>query len=136
MNAYKPAVVRKAIGVLRFVTGQDKPVGVSEISRSLGLNKSTAFGILKALEEEDLIEQDRTTRCYRPAAGLRAFAREALLVTDFTALVRPLMEGFSELVGETVCMGIIEEDKVNVVEVVEARKRSEYRRLWARASPL
>jgi IclR family transcriptional regulator, KDG regulon repressor len=119
---YSPEVVKKAVGVLRFIVRQEKPAGVSDISRGLDLNKSTAFGILKALSEEGLIERDGTTKRYRAAAGLIQLSKETLLATDFTALVRPFMESLSEIVGETVCLGTIEGDRVKVVQVVEGRK--------------
>jgi len=120
---YSAEVVRKAITVLRFLVKQAKPAGVSEISGSLGLNKSTTFGILKALTEEGLIQQNRTTKLYYVGRGLIQLSKETLLATDFGTLIKPLMETLSELVSQTVCLGIIEGDRVKVVQVAEARKQ-------------
>ncbi len=119
---YSADAVRKAIGVLRFIVHREKPAGVSEISKNLGLNKSTAFGILGALKEEGFLEQDRATKQYRVAEGLIRFSKETLLATEFSILVRPFMESLSELVDETICLGVVEGDRVRVVQVVEGKK--------------
>ena len=109
--------------VLRFLVKQRTAAGVSEISGRLGLNKSTAFGILRALTEEGLVQQDKTTRRYQVGRGLVRLSKETLLATDFGVLMKPLMETLSELVSQTVCLGVIEDDRVKVVQVVEARKQ-------------
>ena len=119
---YSAEVVKKAVMVLRFLVKQPKPAGVSEISGKLGLNKSTAFGILRALTEEGLIQQDKSTKRYQVGNDLIQLSKETLLATDFAALVRPLMETLSEMVSETVCLGTIEGDRVKVIEVVQAKK--------------
>jgi IclR family transcriptional regulator, KDG regulon repressor len=119
---YSAEVVKKAVMVIRFLVKRSRPAGVSEISGNLDLNKSTTFGILKALTEEGLVQQDKLTKRYSAGEGLIQLSKETLLATDFAALVRPLMETLSELVSETVCLGIVEGERVKVVEVVQARK--------------
>ena len=119
---YSAEVVKKAVMVLRFLVKRRDAAGVSEIAASLGLNKSTTFGILRALSEEDLVHQDKKTKRYRLGKGLAQLSRETLAATDFTALMRPVMETLSEIVSQTVCLGVLQGDRVKVVQVVEPKK--------------
>lgn len=64
---YSAEMVKKAVQVLNFIMRQKRTHGVSEMSQKLGFNKSAAFGILKALKEQDLIEQDSASKEYRIA---------------------------------------------------------------------
>jgi len=58
---YNAPVLKKGIEILRLVTHAGEPLGVSEIARKLSIVKSTALGILKALEGEGLVAQDPVT---------------------------------------------------------------------------
>ena len=59
---YNAPVLRKGIEILRLVTRTNEPLGVSDISRRLSIVKSTTLGILKALEEEGFLVQDRSDK--------------------------------------------------------------------------
>ena len=48
---YSAPVIKKTFEVLSLVVDSKRPLGVTEIARTLALSKSTVFGILKALQE-------------------------------------------------------------------------------------
>lgn len=56
--------VRRAAAILRELSGQRR-LGVTELSERLGLAKATVYGLLRALEEDELVERDVETGKYR-----------------------------------------------------------------------
>ena len=89
---YNAPVLKKGIEILRLITQTKEPLGVSEVARRLSIVKSTALGILKALEEEGLVAQDPVTRKYVPGRSLYEFCREALRSMELPAVAKPFLE--------------------------------------------
>jgi IclR family KDG regulon transcriptional repressor len=55
--AYKPVpAVEKCFAILDLLSKKDKPLGISDISRQLGLNKSTVFNMVYTLIDLDVLE--------------------------------------------------------------------------------
>jgi len=61
---YKASVPKRTIETLKMILNAKRQLGVSEIARALSINKSTAFRILRALEESACILKDASTRKY------------------------------------------------------------------------
>jgi DNA-binding IclR family transcriptional regulator len=120
---YNAPVLKKGIEILRLITQTEEPLGVSEVARRLSIVKSTALGILKALEEEGLVAQDPVTRKYVPGRALYEFSREALRSMEMPAVAKPFLERLVELVGETVILAVRDDDNtLRVLEVCEPKK--------------
>lgn len=97
--------VDKAISILAQFTVAEPQLGVSELSRRLGLTRSTVHRLLASLRQGGLIEQDPATHKYRLGRtavdlGYTAIYTDPLLVTAL-----PLLYFLSEQVGETVYLG-------------------------------
>src|ERR687892_600570 len=62
--------VRRAAAILREL-GADQPrLGVTELAERLGLAKATVYGLIRALEEDELVERDVETGKYRLGPAL------------------------------------------------------------------
>jgi DNA-binding IclR family transcriptional regulator len=62
--------VRRAAAILREL-GADQPrLGVTELADRLGLAKATVYGLIRALEEDELVERDVETGKYRLGPAL------------------------------------------------------------------
>jgi DNA-binding IclR family transcriptional regulator len=97
--------VDKALSILAQFTVSEPQLGVSELSRRLGLTRSTVHRLLASLRQGGLIEQDPATHKYRLGRtavdlGYTAIYTDPLLVTAL-----PLLYFLSEQVGETVYLG-------------------------------
>jgi DNA-binding IclR family transcriptional regulator len=97
--------VNKAIAILQEFTVDEPHLGVSELSRRLGLTRSTVHRLLASLRHGGLIEQDPATQKYRLGhmaveLGYTAIYSDPLLVTAL-----PYLYFLSEQVGETVYLG-------------------------------
>jgi len=121
-NMYNPPIIRKAIAIIKLIVEEDRPLGVTEIARTLSINKSTAFGILKALQEEELIVRDSSTKQYAMGPGLFQLSKMIFKRTDLTSVARPFLEDLMQLVDETVFLGVRQDDTVKILDVIEAKK--------------
>jgi DNA-binding IclR family transcriptional regulator len=97
--------VDKAIAILQQFTLDEPQLGVSELSRRLGLTRSTVHRLLASLRRGGLIEQNPSTHKYRLGRaavelGYTAIYSDPLLVTAL-----PYLYFLSEQVGETVYLG-------------------------------
>jgi DNA-binding IclR family transcriptional regulator len=120
---YNAPVLRKGIEILKLVTRTNEPLGVSDISRRLSIVKSTTLGILKALEEEGFLVQDRMTKKYAPGNNLFKFSKLVLKSMELPFVAKPFLERLAEHVDETVILVAREhENTYRVLEVSEPKK--------------
>jgi DNA-binding IclR family transcriptional regulator len=97
--------VNKAIAILQQFTLDEPQLGVSQLSRRLGLTRSTVHRLLASLRQGGLIEQNPSTHKYRLGRaavelGYTAIYSDPLLVTAL-----PYLYFLSDQVGETVYLG-------------------------------
>jgi len=120
---YSAPIIRKGIEILRLIARTDEPLGVSEIARRLTIVKSTALGILKALEEEGFVVQDSITKKFLAGSALYQFSREALRSMELPVVARPFLQRLVENVGETVILAVRDDDDtLRVLDVAEPKK--------------
>jgi DNA-binding IclR family transcriptional regulator len=106
--------VDRAITVMEFLS-QRGWSGVTEVSRELGIHKSTAYRLLTTLRDRGLVEQDAATEKYRLGFGLVLLARTVRADLDILRCARPVCERLSELTGETVTVAVLEGDDAVVI---------------------
>lgn len=94
-----PAVER-AIRVLRTL-GDGEGRRLSELSRALGVSKSTLSGLLATLERHDLVERDAGSRTFRLGLGLLELSQPVLARLDLRALAHPELVRLRDASGET-----------------------------------
>jgi IclR family KDG regulon transcriptional repressor len=63
--------VHRALQVLNLFSTSRPRLGISEISRALGLHKGTVQGLIRTLAQEGFLEQDSETRKYK--LGLKVY---------------------------------------------------------------
>ncbi len=119
---YSAPLLKKAIEILKLIAADTAPLGVTDISKKLGISKSTTFGILKALEGEGFLYKEPVSKKYSIGQALVDLSQQVFKGIEITTIARPHLEKLEELVDETVFLGIMEENKVKVLDVIEARK--------------
>ena len=119
---YKSPMTKKVLQVLEFMGNEQTPLGVSHIANALSMNKSTLFGILKALEEEGYVIKDAAQKTYAAGDGLLRLSKLTSRPPDIATLARPFLERLAKVADETALLGIREESFIKVVAVVEAQK--------------
>lgn len=107
---------------MKLLVKEHGHLGVTDIAKTLSINKSTTFGILKALEESGYVTKDASTKKYTVGHGMFELSKMIFKRTDLTTVARPFLETLSQLVDETVFLGIREGNRVKIVDVIEAKK--------------
>ncbi len=94
--------VERAIAILFLVVQSDRPMGLSEISRTIGLDKATALRLLSTLAQAKLVQQDSITRRYMPGANISRLYSSWR--SDIRHISRPHLEALLRTVQESVCL--------------------------------
>jgi DNA-binding IclR family transcriptional regulator len=95
---------------------------VSEIARMLSINKSTAFGILRTLQEDAYVLKDRSTKKYAVGRELVTLSKLISRTADLAHVARPFLERLAESVDETVFLGVREGTTIKIIDVIESKK--------------
>lgn len=119
---YNARISKRTLLILEHLATERRPLGVSQIAGALSMNKSTAYGILRALEEEGYVTKDAIQKKY--AAGDRLFrlSKLALGESDIALLARPFLRKLAAVADETAFLGVREGESMKVVTVVEAHR--------------
>ena len=110
--------VDRAISALEILARRGE-AGVTEVAADIGVHKSTAFRLLGALEERELVEQAQDRGKYRLGFGILRLAAAVPGQLDVTQQAREICERLAAEVGETVNIAILRSHYV--VNLDEAR---------------
>ena len=119
---YQAPSVKKAFRILRLVSDTDRGLGISELSKSLGISKSTVHGITSALEEVGAIIRNPITKRYNLGYAIVELVKKGLSRIPLREAAIRHMEGLVEETGETVFLGILTDDSIFILDVVESKK--------------
>jgi IclR family transcriptional regulator, KDG regulon repressor len=112
--------VGSAIQLLKAFSEERVDLGISELSRRLGVAKSTVHRLAATLAAEGLLEQDRETEKYR--LGIALFRLGALVRRrmDISSQGRPYLYELREKTNETVHLAILEGTEIMYVYNLES----------------
>lgn len=100
--------VGRAITVLEILA-REGSAGVSEVAAEIGVHKSTAFRLLAALEERDLVEQTSDRGKYQLAFGILRLASSIPGHLDLTRQAQPLLDELAAEIDETINVAVLRE---------------------------
>jgi DNA-binding IclR family transcriptional regulator len=116
--SYPIAAVDNALHVLQLIK-QRRMVRVSEVSRALGIARSTAHRLLTMLAYREYVRQDPQTKAYGPGPALLELGLAVVRNMDIRRAARPYMERLSRDTGETISLMLLDHAKVLFVDCVE-----------------
>ena len=122
MKDYSAPIIKKAINIIILIGKENRPLGVSEISKTLAYSKSTTHGILKTLNEVGFLYKDAESKKYSIGKKLLRLSKIIYKNQDIIYIIRPFMENLVELIDETVFFGVIENNIIKILIVAEAKK--------------
>lgn len=99
-SEYSIQTVTNALRVLE-VFREETEIGVSELSRRLGLHKNNVFRLLATLEQGGYIEQSETSELYRLGSQCLELGRAFAHGNDLLKCARPVLEQLSESLAES-----------------------------------
>ncbi len=112
--------VDQTLDVLELLARADRPVGVTEIARSLSLSPSGVHRLLAALRERGYAAQDPATGRY--TRGLQCFSLAALAASRQTlrAVADDHLRALNEATGEAVHLTVYESGHVVYIDKLES----------------
>lgn len=119
---YQAPSVKKAFQILRLISESDQRVGISKIAKRLGISKSTVHGLMAALEEVGVIIRNPVTKRYSLGYTLVELGKKGLSRIPLRELARRHMEELADETGETVFLGILRDDYIFILDVVESNR--------------
>jgi len=110
----------RALDILEKIVYADKAIGITELSNSLGLHKSTVYRLLATLAYRGYVQQDYENPRYKVGIKLLEIGNIALDRLEIRKEIRPLLEELMTLSGETVHLGILDKGEVVYIDKVES----------------
>lgn len=98
-------MVGRAMEILDYLAGKDKPVGISEMAKDLSLPKATVFRLLNSLEEWNAVECSENEG-YQLGCFLIKLGRSASKDLHLIDICKPYMERIMKEVDENVNLAI------------------------------
>jgi len=115
--------VERTIEILDyFATHREEGIGISRISRELGIPKSSLSDILHSLLDLGYLQYDNVQlKTFRLGNGAIRFGLSTLRQYDFLEIARPELEQLHRDCGFTVFAGVQVGENVSIVEKIEGK---------------
>jgi IclR family KDG regulon transcriptional repressor len=100
--------VERAIAILKSFSLERPERGVNELSRELGLHKSTVSRLMRTLEQGGLLSRNPDTERYRLGVGLIGLAAQVISYMDIREVARPFLRQIAEVCQETANLSVLD----------------------------
>ena len=100
--------VDRAVSVLEILA-REGSAGVSEVATEIGVHKSTAFRLLAALEERDLVEQNTERGKYQLGFGVLRLASAIPARLELVRQAQPVLDDLAQHIDETINLAVVRE---------------------------
>src|SRR5574337_211796 len=114
--------VSHALDILESFTKTEDELGVTQLSKRLGLHKNNVFRLLATLEHRGYIEQNKATENYRLGPKTLQIGSIFIEQRECRRLARPIIEGLMASTGETAVVAVLRGNKVIYMDSVETNK--------------
>jgi DNA-binding IclR family transcriptional regulator len=111
--------VERAIDILQSFTADEPGLGVVELSRRVGLPKSTVFRLLTTLEARGIVAKNSETRLYHLGVELIPLANSVFIYSDLRQVARPFLRSLADTLEETTILSVLVDDEIINLDQVE-----------------
>ncbi|MGH2372861.1 MAG: IclR family transcriptional regulator [bacterium] len=120
LDRYTVDAVDRALTVLELVRDGGRPLSLLEISRQLGIVKSSAFRLLRTLERRGYVERADGDGHYSLGSNSLRFGRATIPHRPLSELALPHMRRLLDRFGETLNLGVLRDGEVLYLEMLES----------------
>lgn len=121
-SSYIIQSVTNALELMEEFRGEDTELGVTELSKRLGLHKNNVFRLLATLESRGYMEQNKITGNYRLGLKVLELGQVFIKHMGLLKMARSVLEEICEKCNETAYLAVIREDRVVYVDVIESSR--------------
>ena len=121
-RSYVIQSVTNAFNLLEEFKEDRDELGVTELSKRLGLHKNNVFRLLATLESKGYIEQNKATDNYRLGVKSLELGQTFIKQLGLVRQAKPFMREIVEKCNETAYIGVIRQNSVVYLDVEEANQ--------------
>ena len=114
--------VSHALDILESFTKTEDELGVTELSKRLGLHKNNVFRLLATLEHRGYIEQNASSENYRLGAKTLQIGAIFIEQRECRRKARPILESLMAASGETTIVSVLRGNRVIYMDSVETTR--------------
>ncbi len=117
-DRYFSRAVSNALQILDLLRNDQSPLGLSEIARKTGINKTSVFRFLYTMEVTGHVARDETGRYTISHTGLEC--SPDITPEQVKAAALPRMRRLRSSYAETVSLGVLLKNHIEVIQVLES----------------
>jgi IclR family transcriptional regulator, acetate operon repressor len=110
--------VLRAVALLKVFDDAHPEWALNELAQKTGLNKTTAFRLLSALESEGLVARGPGGETYTLGPEIAVLGGRALRRNNLRTVTRPELEALAAATGETASLEILADDEILIIDEV------------------
>lgn len=99
--------VLRAISLLKIFTDGQPELSLGELSRHAGLNKTTTFRLMTALESEGMVMRNPSSDAYRLGPQIIALGALAMRTNNLHSASQPELDALARSTGETASLEVL-----------------------------
>lgn len=115
------SAVTRAMAILEWIAGRERPVSLAEVMEACELPKSTVHRTLLSLERQRLLQREPDGKRYTVGPRLSAMALEVLRNSPQKGARHAILQGLVDEVGETCNFTMLDGNEVVYLDRVEAK---------------
>ncbi len=110
--------IRRAVALLAAFTDERPAWAAGDLAEAVGLNRTTTYRLLTALESAEFVARDPATDSYRLGSGLIALGARAGRANSVRAVALPELAALAARTGETATLEILSGHEVVIIEEI------------------
>lgn len=110
--------VLRALAMLEAFTDEQPAWTATDLAEAIGLNRTTTYRLLTALESMELVVRDPETETYRLGSGLIALGSRAQRANSVREIGRTELEQLADATGETATLEIASGAEMVIIEEI------------------
>ncbi|MEN0658663.1 IclR family transcriptional regulator [Caldifermentibacillus hisashii] len=113
-------VLYKSVEIMNFLRDIETPVTLTEICKALNMNKGTLSKIMTSMLDLNLVTKDELTNRFTLGSRLIGYGAAAVSQFRIESIASPFMEEIHSKIGETLHLGIEENNQIMYLKKYEA----------------
>jgi len=110
--------VRRAVALLKAFSDERPEWGLSDLARAVGLNKTTTYRLLMALESEGMVTRGAQSEGYRLGPAAITLGGRALRASGLRAAAHAELVALAQATNETATLEVLADGQVLILDEV------------------
>lgn len=118
--------IDRAVEILDTIHNAPAGLTLSQLSRGLGLPKTTVYRLLQALVKHDFLRKDDLTKVYQLGPALLLLGTDSLHQWDLPSIALPYLQQLVKIANETVILTRLYRDRAICLQTIESERSFQY----------